>query len=169
VHVFVGQSEHTERLKVTAEGLRDGAFRMISGADWLTIIGDETEFTPIEQWEKHNAEIVNGKTQAEWEKITGATCGLPNILMYKSRFSLPAENGRPLGNFDAIGKWRTEDGYEKKGVGNQKWPIEPARRIVAGRAKMLIQQPVHSDGATATGRQKPNTRTQLGGRKNHAR
>ncbi len=63
--MFVGQSEHTERLKVTAEGLRDGAFRMIPGADWLTLIGDETEFTPIEQWEKHNAEIVNGKTQAE--------------------------------------------------------------------------------------------------------
>jgi len=95
VHVFVGQSEHTERLKVTAEGQKQGAFRMVSGADWLALIGDDTEFTPIEPWAKHNGEIVNGKAQAEWEKITGATWGLPNILMYKSRFSLPGETGRP--------------------------------------------------------------------------
>ena len=95
VHVFVGQSEHTERLKVTAEGLKQGAYRMVSGVDWLALIGDDTEFTPIEPWAKHNGEIVNGKAQAEWEKITGATWGLPNILMYKSRFSLPGETGRP--------------------------------------------------------------------------
>jgi hypothetical protein len=38
---------------------------------------------------------VNGKAQAEWGKLTGATWGLPNILMYKSRFSLPGETGRP--------------------------------------------------------------------------
>ena len=61
VHVFVGQSEHTQRLKVTAEGLKEGAFRMVSGADWLALIGDDTEFTPIEPWAKNNAEIVNGK------------------------------------------------------------------------------------------------------------
>ena len=95
VHVFVGQSEHTERLKVTAEGLKEGAFRMVSGADWLALIGDDTEFTPIEPWAKHNAEIVSGKAQAEWEKITGATWGLPNLLMYKSRFSMPGNVGRP--------------------------------------------------------------------------
>ena len=95
VHVFVGQSEHTERLKVTAEGLKEGAFRMVSGADWLALIGDDTEFTPIEPWAKHNAEIVSGKAQAEWEKITGATWGLPNILMYKGRFSMPGDVGRP--------------------------------------------------------------------------
>ena len=95
VHVFVGQSEHTERLKVTAEGLKLGAFRMVSGADWLALIGDDTEFMPIEPWAKHNAEIVNGKAQAEWDKITGATWGLPNLLMYKSRFSLPGDIGRP--------------------------------------------------------------------------
>ena len=95
VHVFVGQSEHTERLKVTAEGLKEGAFRMVWGADWLALIGDDTEFTPIEPWAKHNAEIVSGKAQAEWEKITGATWGLPNLLMYKSRFSMPGNVGRP--------------------------------------------------------------------------
>ena len=95
VHVFVGQSEHTDRLKVTAEGLQHGAFRMVSGTDWLALIGEDTEFTPIEPWAKNNAEIVSGKTQGEWEKITGALWGAPNILMYKSRFSMLGETGRP--------------------------------------------------------------------------
>jgi hypothetical protein len=95
VHVFVGQSGHTERLKVTAEGLKEGAFRMVSGADWLALIGEDTEFTPIEPWAKNSSGVVNGKAQAEWDKITGATWGLPNLLMYKGRFSLPGETGRP--------------------------------------------------------------------------
>jgi hypothetical protein len=34
--------------------------------------------------------------------------------------------GFGLENFDATGKWRTEDGYEKAGVGKKKWDIEPA-------------------------------------------
>lgn len=42
--------------------------------------------------------------------------------------------GFGLENFDAAGKWRTEDGYEKKGVGNKKWPIEPAGTFHNGPA-----------------------------------
>jgi len=42
--------------------------------------------------------------------------------------------GFGLENFDAVGKWRTEDGYEKKGVGNKKWPIEPAGAFHNGPA-----------------------------------
>jgi hypothetical protein len=42
--------------------------------------------------------------------------------------------GFGLENFDAAGKWRTEDGYEKKGVGNKKWPIEPAGAFHNGPA-----------------------------------
>ena len=42
--------------------------------------------------------------------------------------------GFGLENFDAVGKWRTEDGYEKKGVGQKKWPIEPAGALHNGPA-----------------------------------
>ena len=34
--------------------------------------------------------------------------------------------GFGLENFNATGRWRTEDGYEKKGVGKKVWAIEPA-------------------------------------------
>lgn len=90
--LFVGASAQSP---IKADGLQYGAYRIASGADWLALVGDDTEFTPIEPWAKNNSEIVNGKAQAEWEKITGATWGLPNILMYKSRFTLPADIGRP--------------------------------------------------------------------------
>jgi len=93
--IFVGRSSHTEKLNLTASDLKHGAYRLVSGADWLALIGEDTEFTPIEPWAKHNAEIVNGKAQGEWNQITGALWGLPNLLIYKSRFTLPGDIGRP--------------------------------------------------------------------------
>ncbi|MDB5336408.1 MAG: hypothetical protein JWN70_2027, partial [Planctomycetaceae bacterium] len=95
VKIYIGQSSHTDRLKITADGLRQGAYRIVSGADWLVLIGDDADFTPIEPWAKHNGEIVNGKTQREWEKLTGAQWGIPNILMYKNRIRLPGNIGQP--------------------------------------------------------------------------
>jgi len=92
VKVFVGASALSP---IQAVGLQHGAYRIATGADWLALIGEDTEFTPIEPWAKHNAEIVSGKAQGEWDKITGALWGLPNLLMYKSRFTLSGNIGRP--------------------------------------------------------------------------
>ena len=95
VKLFVGRSEHTDRLKIDAGGLKHGAYRVVSGDDWLAFIGDDTDFTPIEPWARHNGEIVNGKAQAEWDKLTGAQWGVPGILMYKQRGTFPGDIGLP--------------------------------------------------------------------------
>ena len=92
VSLFVGASAHSP---VKAEGLGHGAYRIATGADWMALVGEDTEFTPIEPWAKSNAEIVNGKAQGEWNRITGALWGLPNLLIYKSRFTLPGDIGLP--------------------------------------------------------------------------
>jgi hypothetical protein len=92
VKIFVGASALSP---IKADELKDGAYRIATGADWLALIGEDTEFTPIEPWAKHNADIVNGKAQGEWNQITGALWGLPNLLIYKSRFTLPGDIGRP--------------------------------------------------------------------------
>ncbi|MEY5025752.1 MAG: hypothetical protein RLZZ244_1280, partial [Verrucomicrobiota bacterium] len=42
--------------------------------------------------------------------------------------------GFGLENFDAVGQWRTEDGYEKEGVGKKRWQIEPAGAFHNGPA-----------------------------------
>jgi hypothetical protein len=124
VQVYVGRSPHTDRLKVSAEGLKDGAYRMTSGDHWLVLIGDDTEFTPIEPWAKNNSEIVNGKVQAEWEKIVGAPWGVPGILTYKHKLNVPASVGRPtadpapskaapvrLWEFDERGSFNAVNGF----------------------------------------------------------
>jgi hypothetical protein len=42
--------------------------------------------------------------------------------------------GFGLENFDAAGKWRTEETYDKKGAGKKTWPIEPAGQFHNGPA-----------------------------------
>jgi len=95
VPIFVGRSEHTDRLGITAEGLQDGAYRIVSGDGWLVLIGQDTEFTPIDPWARNNAEIVSGKLQREWDQITGALWGAPHATLYKNRFKLLGDTGLP--------------------------------------------------------------------------
>ena len=93
VKLFVGRSPHTDALGIMPEGLVDGAYRLVSGEDWLVLLGQDTVFTPIEPWAKSNAEIVNGKAQAEWDAITGKLWGIPHVTLYKNRFTVPGETG----------------------------------------------------------------------------
>ncbi|MCE9607692.1 MAG: DUF4838 domain-containing protein [Planctomycetia bacterium] len=114
VKVFVGRSEHTDRLKITAEGLKHGAYRIVSGDKWLVLIGDDTEFTPIEPWAKFSGERdENGKVQAEWDKITGAKWGLPMTSLYKNRLTLPGVIGRPDAAVGKIEPWQAWGGDER--------------------------------------------------------
>ena len=77
VKIHVGQSAETDRLGVTAQGLRDGAYRIVSGPDWLVLIGKDRDFDcsklpwPLSRkdvprataaWAKATA----GKTDAAW-------------------------------------------------------------------------------------------------------
>jgi len=95
VKLFVGRSPHTDALGIAAEGLRHGAYRIVSGPDWLVFIGDDTDFTPIEPWARNNSEIVSGKLQKAWEKVSGGQWRVPNATMYKDYNKLPATTGLP--------------------------------------------------------------------------
>lgn len=97
VKLYVGRSPHTDRLGITAEGLKYGAYRIVSGDDWMAFLGDDADFTPVEPWARNNGDIVSGKLQAEWDKVTGAKWGAPNGGMYKNRLRLPPEMGLPDG------------------------------------------------------------------------
>ena len=119
VKIYIGQSSHTDRLKITTQGLQYGAYRIVSGPDWLVLIGDDKDFTPIEPWAKNNDDIVERKTQGEWEKIAGAPWGAPNILMYKNHIRLSGDIGRPTaelgkGKADPLELWC----YDERGSFN---------------------------------------------------
>ncbi len=95
VAVFVGRSRHTDKLGITPKGLPHGACRIVSGDAWLVLIGDDTEFTPIEPWARSNAHWRSGKVLAAWDAITGERWGNPMSRMYKNYTGRAREAGRP--------------------------------------------------------------------------
>jgi hypothetical protein len=83
LHVYVGESAHTRKLGITDDGLTDGAYRIVSGENWLVLIGDDSNFTPIEPWPRSNTDIASGKMQAAWDQITGKQWGYMHSQLHK--------------------------------------------------------------------------------------
>lgn len=100
VQICVGRSPRTDELKITADGLKDGAYRIVSGPNWLVLIGDDTEFVPKEPFAKNVAALP--EALAAWHKIANAPWGLPGSGSAKHRLALPAEIVPP--ERDAAGK-----------------------------------------------------------------
>ncbi len=113
VKVFIGESPHNP---VKAEGLKDGAYRMQSGADWLALVGDDSDFVPPEPWAKSNADIP--RAQAEFQKIVGAPYGMPNPGLYKNKLRLPGDTGKPDGAATAKNETLDIWGLDERGSFN---------------------------------------------------
>ena len=92
VKIFIGTSSQNP---VKADDLKNGAYRIISGPDWMALVGDDSEFTPMEPFARNNSDIP--RAQAEWEKIVGAPYGMPARGLYKNRLRLPGDTGKPDG------------------------------------------------------------------------
>ena len=45
-HIYVGRSAETDKLKISDEGLKHGAFKMVSGKNWLVLLGHDSDYTP---------------------------------------------------------------------------------------------------------------------------
>lgn len=104
VKVFVGVSAHSP---IEATGLQDGAYRIATGADWMALIGDDTDFTPPALFARNRNDIP--RAQAEWEKILGSPCGMPDPGLFKHKLAIKLD-GEPLeiwglderGSFNAV-------------------------------------------------------------------
>ncbi len=95
VSIFIGRSPHTEQRDITDADLKFGAYRIVSGENWLALIGDDTDFVPIEPWPRNNREIVNGKAQQAWDAITGKHWGYPHSQIYKHYTGPTSQFGTP--------------------------------------------------------------------------
>ena len=95
VSVFVGRSSHTDRLGIRGEELKYGAYRIVSGRNWLVLIGDDTDFTPIEPWPRSNDDIVSGRMQKAWNEITGEHWGYPHSQLRKHYTGATGLFGKP--------------------------------------------------------------------------
>ncbi|MFT7514512.1 MAG: hypothetical protein ACI9QL_003734 [Candidatus Omnitrophota bacterium] len=79
VKIYVGKSPETEKLGIKDEGLAYGAYRMVSGPDWMVLLGKDIDFDsnkypgPLSRndegaklkWDK--AVKDSGLTDSEWE------------------------------------------------------------------------------------------------------
>ena len=114
VQIYVGESPHAAKLGVTADRLEHGAYRIASGAKWLALIGDDTDFTPREPWAKNNSGR-GAKLQGEWEKASGLPFGVPNGGLYKYRERMPEalakEEREYLWQFDERGSFNAVCGF----------------------------------------------------------
>ena len=87
VKIHVGQSAETDRLGVTAEGLRDGAYRIVSGPGWLVLIGKDRDFDSSKMpWPLSRKDVP--RAAAEWAKATAgktdAAWGFPFASGFKA-------------------------------------------------------------------------------------
>ena len=96
VKVYVGRSPYTDRLNVTPDGLKYGAYRIVSGDDWLALIGDDSDFTPIEPWPRSNTDWVSGRVHEEWDRISGANWGNPMSQLRKHYSGRAQDFGKPV-------------------------------------------------------------------------
>ena len=91
VQIYVGRSEHTDKLGVNAEGLQYGAYRIATGENWLTLIGHDFDYTPPNPYPTKRNEKLEAKAKAEWDKITAkhtdAAWGFPYRTLYKANWN----------------------------------------------------------------------------------
>lgn len=95
IRIYVGQSPYTEELGITTAGLTCGAYRIVSGKNWLVFIGDDRDFTPIEPWPRGYDDIRSGKMQRAWDEITGKHWGYTHSQLHKHYSGSRALFGTP--------------------------------------------------------------------------
>lgn len=54
IKIYVGESEASRQAGVTPEGLERDAFRIVSGPDWLALVGNDLDFQPREPWARNH-------------------------------------------------------------------------------------------------------------------
>lgn len=117
VKIYVGESDYTRQLGVTAEGLAFGAYRRVVGPGYLVLVGPDKDFVPPEPWPLIRNEVP--AKEAEWDKLVGdrtdSAWGYPYSGGFKSRWG-----GRGLDQLAArygeenAALWDAEQGYAKR-------------------------------------------------------
>jgi len=104
VTIYVGRSAFTDAQGITDEGLSHAGYRMVSGPNWLVLLGRDRDFQPREPWPRTRDD--HDKTQAAWEKLYGGPCTNP-MNWY----------GGTATSFNrAVGIWRQDEGGSLQAV-----------------------------------------------------
>lgn len=80
-HIYVGKSIYTDQLKITDDGLAHDAFRIVSGINWLVLLGQDRDFTPPELFARNHSDIP--RMLEQWDTLTGEKWGNPHTAVYR--------------------------------------------------------------------------------------
>ncbi len=115
VKIHVGPRAETDRLGVTTEGLRDGAYRIASGPDWLVLIGNDVDFDVSKlPWPIKRSDV--SRATDEWEEITRdqteAAWGFPFTSGFKGFWNPRDFDAVMMGHYgaDFTTLWKASDG-----------------------------------------------------------
>jgi hypothetical protein len=75
LRIYVGRSSHTDALGIQVGDLDHGAYRMVSGPDWLALVGRDSDYVFREPYARSLDD--RQRVQQEWEKLTGAKWNHP--------------------------------------------------------------------------------------------
>lgn len=97
--IYVGVSPRTRELGLETEGLKYGAYRMDVGPDWLALLGNDHDFTPIEPWAHERnmpGDPERQRINDSLEAIIGMKVKNPYYAMYRHYI-------------DEVGVWSFDD------------------------------------------------------------
>ncbi len=121
--VYLGKSEWTEEFGVSDEGLKNGAYRIATGPDWIAVVGSDFDFAPpYEPWPRRRGDIETA-TAAWDEKIkarTGSDWAFPFTTGYKGFWSPNdfMEQMQAIYGKDVTSLWQTKEG-DRPGFWNE--------------------------------------------------
>jgi hypothetical protein len=84
VHIYVGKSAYTDKFGVSDDGLKSDAFKMVSGANWLVLLGHDSDYTPTEDFycrsgspaeKERGQKAYDAKTGEKWYNLGGEQYG----------------------------------------------------------------------------------------------
>ena len=111
--VFVGRSPYTDSLGISSEGCRDGGYLMVSGDDYLVLMGDDEEYTVLGPHSTNwSSERDSPFLFKQWYDLAGNTWDNEYISMlsrkYDPEWDLWEADGR--GSFNAVNEFLYNQG-----------------------------------------------------------
>lgn len=116
VKIYIGAGAHTKPLGVTADGLKYGAYRIVSGDDWLVFIGDDSDFVPVEPYTRRRSDGRSKKFLDAWEAVAKGPWVPVNRSSFKNLFrNFDRFRGREVGD-KPMDYWASDERGSYNGV-----------------------------------------------------